>query len=368
MDLLVHSDSGQWDRVPPYAHQTESDFQELVQATFEGALTSQGDRASIVAREVSTPEGGRIDVVAVDQDGLITLCECKLDRNASSRREVLGQILEYGGSLNGMSFDDFSFLMGDRLGTNPIEALRERADDDFNAEAWKETVTRALAEGRFRLVIAVDQLTDVLKQTVLYLNERATFSLVAAELRRISHGGSEFLMPSLFGEEAAQRKLPRRSPTPTVRDSDTVVVAAKVAYPEYKNFGAYVCQPKRAFRETTRYLGFYAERTIYPEFPAIVQRYLDVPFTTDEIARRRADDELGERVADVIEKVLANPGSRKEGERYQVVLLDPSAGFVLNEAVRHGGPGAWTQGQRYTKADALRTGPPTTDHLAAAEG
>src|SRR5260370_33400259 len=98
MDLRVREKEA-WVSAKLVGYQSEAEFQGLVQQTFERTLTSQGDRPAVIAREVSTPEGGRIDVVAIDQDGVITLCECKLDRNAGSRREVLGQILEYGGSL-----------------------------------------------------------------------------------------------------------------------------------------------------------------------------------------------------------------------------------------------------------------------------
>lgn len=367
MDLLV-KEGGAWVPAAPVGFQSEAEFQDLVQQTFERTLTSQGDRPAVIAREVSTPEGGRIDVVAVDQDGVITLCECKLDRNAGSRREVLGQILEYGGSLHGMKFGDFRRLVSDRLDADLIDAMRERAGDDFDPVAWEETVARSLTAGSFRLVIAVDQLTDVLRQTVLYLNERANFSVVVAELRRVSHGGVDVLAPSLFGEEAAQRKLPRRSTSPTVRDADTVIVAAKIAYPEFQRLSAYVCQPKRSFRDGVRFFGFYAERTIHPVFPAIVERRQDLLFTRGEIERLRGGDERDRQVADVIEGAIDGSVERSEGERGQVVLLDLESGFRLDRGIHHDGSGAWTQGQRYSKSSALKLEPETTDDLAAAEG
>ncbi len=347
---------------------TEAEFQSIVQGTFERTLTAQTERAVVVAREMSTPEGGRIDVAAVDQDGLITLCECKLDRNAGSRREVLGQVLEYAGSLNGMQFSDFRRLMSDRLKTDLIDAMRERATGDFDAAIWEEKVAQTLNGGHFRLVIAVDQLTDVLKQTVLYLNDRAAFSLLVAEMRRVRHNDIEMLVPSLFGDETAERKLPRRSASPTVRDADTVVVAATLAHPEFKRLSAYICQPKRSFRDGLRYLGFYTERTIFPEFPAIVERRPDVPITEENIAALQDGSDLDKRVAKVISGGLEGSAGRSLGERQQIILLDLEAGFSLQHPIHHDGPHAWTQGQRYTKSAALRREPATTDALSADEG
>lgn len=347
-------------------YSAENEFQAVVRETFERTLTAQGERAVVVAREVSTPQGGRIDVVAVDQDGVVSLCECKLDRNAGSRRELLGQVLEYAGALEGMRFSDFRRLMSDRLQVDLIDAMRERAPEDFDSVAWEETVAESLAAGNFRLVLAVDQLTDVLKQTVLYLNERASFSLLVAEMRRVHHNGVEMLAPSVFGDEAAQRKLPQRSTSPTVRDADTVVVAANLAWPEFQSLGAYICQPKRSFRDGIEYLGFYTERTIFSEFPRIVDRRLDVPVTEENLATLRNGDELDKRVAEALAGGLERPG-RSLGERQQIFLLDLDAGFTLKQAIHHDGPHAWTQGQRYTTAAALKSEPATTDALAAAE-
>jgi len=367
MDLLIRGGDG-WFRAESMNYRAEEEFQAIVQETFERTLTAQTERAVVVAREVSTREGGRIDVVAVDQDGVITLCECKLDRNAGSRREVLGQVLEYAGSLKGMRFGDFRRLMSDRLEVDLIDAMRERATEDFDTAGWEETVARSLNGGQFRLVVAVDQLTDVLKQTVLYLNERAAFSLLVAEMRRVRHNGVEMLAPSVFGEEAAQRKLPQRSASPSVRDADTVIVAATLAHPEFKRLGAYICQPKRSFRDGIRYFGFYTERTIFPEFPAIVERRLDVPITEENMAALRKGSELDQRVAEVIAGGLEGSANRSVGERQQIILLDLESGFSLKQPIHHDGPHAWTQGQRYTTAAALRKEPATTDALAAAEG
>ncbi len=366
MDLLIRGGDG-WVPAESLHYIGESEFQQVVQETFERTLTAQSERAVVVTREVPTPEGGRIDVVAVDQDGVVSLCECKLDRNAGSRREVLGQVLEYAGSLKGMTFGDFRRLLSARLETDLVDAMRERATDDFDAVAWEESVARSLDIGRFRLVIAVDQLTDVLKQTVLYLNERATFSLLVAEMRRVRHNGVEMLAPSVFGEEAAQRKLPKRSSSPTVRDADTVIVAATLAHPEFKRLGAYICQPKRSFRDGIRYLGFYTERTIFPEFPAIAERRLDVPISEENVAKLRGGSEMDKRVAEVIAAALATP-DRSTRERQQVILLDLDAGFSLERPIHHDGPAAWTQNQRYTTSAALRSEPETTEALAALEG
>ncbi len=57
---------------------------------------------------------------------------------------------------------------------------------------------------------------------------------------------------------------------------DTVVVAARAAWPEYQEHGAYVCQPDRTFRDGLTHFGFYAKGAIQPLVPQIRQHYLGV--------------------------------------------------------------------------------------------
>jgi hypothetical protein len=175
----------------------------------------------------------------------------------------------------------------------------------------------------------------------------------------------------LFGEEAVARKLPhRRRGAATVSDPDTVIVGATKALGEYDEVGAYICQPERSFRDVD-YLGFYSNRTIDPRFPKIIARCKNVPFTREEIARRRAETD-GAPIADVIERAL-DGGSREEGKHYQIVLLSLDDGFRLEQPIAHPvevARSAWTQYQRYSRRDALKSNPQprTTAELAGAGG
>lgn len=198
----------------------------------------------------------------------------------------------------------------------------------------------------------------------------ADFPLVAAELRHFTEGSVELLVPRLFGEEAAQRKLQRRTRSaPTVRNPDVVIVPATKAFAEFHALSAYICQPKRSF-QPVEYLGFYWRRRIEPEFPKVLGFVQDVLFTLDNAHRLKADpDPFMVRVGQIVEEALGNrSGDRQIGGRYQVVPLDLAAGFTLAASIEHTGPSAWTQNQRYATAAALGTQPATTDDLAQAEG
>lgn len=157
-----------------------------------------------------------------------------------------------------------------------------------------------------------------------------------------------------------------------VDNDDVVVVAARVGYPEYLKHSVYVCQPNRAFRDGLTHMGFYADGAIQREVPSILHRADSVPFTTDEVARRRAASSEDVAVAQAIDTLLSL-GARTEGNEYGVFILSAAedaatvklASVIANDtAAKSGRAWAWTMGQRYTSlAKLTRAGISKTSHL-----
>jgi hypothetical protein len=152
-------------------------------------------------------------------------------------------------------------------------------------------------------------------------------------------------------------------------NDDTVVVAARSAWPEYHRTSAYICQPDRSFREGITHLGFYFDGAIQPLVPRIQQYLSSVPFTREEAKSRRVAGD--NNLANLIDEVL-NDDSRAEGASYGVLLLSgPNddetvvlAQPVLNDTVASTGRNwAWTLGQRYTRLDKLSSGVHRTSEL-----
>lgn len=150
---------------------------------------------------------------------------------------------------------------------------------------------------------------------------------------------------------------------------DTVIVAARRAWPEYQRRDAYICQPGRPFRPGLKHFGFYAEGVIKPLIPRIRQHHVAVLFTPAEAAARRTSGET--EVADLIDHLLGD-GSRTENESYDILLLtgpdDPRTvrlqAPIANDTVTESGkPWGWTLNQRYTSLDKLTCGITRTSQL-----
>jgi len=128
----------QWEKADPATFASEIEFQGLVRETFDQVLATQSDAPAVIAQEVVMPDQGKLDLLGIDTDGVIAVCECKLASNSGARREVLGQVLEYGGQLCGMSFRDFRARVEARLGGNLFEAMAKIASE----EEWDATSGR----------------------------------------------------------------------------------------------------------------------------------------------------------------------------------------------------------------------------------
>ncbi|MGH3005445.1 MAG: hypothetical protein ACRDOS_05990 [Gaiellaceae bacterium] len=368
MKLLIRRADGSWAEPEITGHKSEDDLQELLATSPDLLPGSETGLPMAVARELRVATG-QIDVVGVDVEGELTLCECKLAANPGARREVVGQLLEYAGALRGMTFEDLSSRFEARAGRPMAASVSHIAGEGFDEESFEGQVAENLRAGRFRLVIVVDRITEALKQTVTYLNDHLDSSILALELAYLRDGEVEMLVPAVYGEEVAERK--ERDRNPPVADADTVVVAARIAYQEYLETGSYVCQAGRRFRDDIEYLGFYKDKAIQPEVPVIRHRRDSVTFSRDKASSLRASgDESDAIIAGLIDENL-DSGRRAEGDSHQVFLLSSPGDemtLVLPQEIPHAKKGAWTQGQRYTSSEALRRGAATTEELQAEGG
>lgn len=145
--------------------------------------------------------------------------------------------------------------------------------------------------------------------------------------------------------------------------ADTVVVAARDAYPEYQRYSAYICQEGRSFREGLQYLGFYTNHAIQREIPVILRRqdhFLIAQEHADEL--RASEDPIDRSLAALVDRLVAD-GDGRVGKTKQVFLLTPHLDEQtrsLQQPIRHEGP-AWTMGQRYARLELLERARSTLD-------
>jgi hypothetical protein len=76
-----------------------------------------------ICDELPTP-AGPVDVLLITEHGVPVLVECKLSSNAESRREVVGQVLDYAKELQRWTYDDLQRAAASRVGTENFDLFQ----------------------------------------------------------------------------------------------------------------------------------------------------------------------------------------------------------------------------------------------------
>jgi len=175
-----------------------------------------GTRMAVV-RQMIIPHG-KPDLVGVDTVGAITVVECKLKTNSDIKRKIVGQAFDYASILWGMTYDDFDEafkkakahqpIVGETL-VDKVAALANESNESFDREAFCKAVSENLSAGSFRLILAVDTITDELKRIVTYLNSHtdARVQVLALELSYMEHNDFQILLPTTYGAEGTAPKV-----------------------------------------------------------------------------------------------------------------------------------------------------------------
>ena len=223
MRILIRKQGHKWMPVKQVDVRAESEIQKLLaEAPYLIPVEDMRQDASslvVAVPELTLPNGTSIDILAFSPDGDIAVIECKLETNAESRRQVVGQILEYAASLWGMTYEDLSHRIEQRIG-KPLDVLVEEAvAGEWDNESFKKGIIASLETGSFLLIIVVDKINDTLRSIIHYLNatSRPAFGIYALEMQQFQFEDVEILVPHLHGQALRDQRAatrPRRRWTP----------------------------------------------------------------------------------------------------------------------------------------------------------
>jgi hypothetical protein len=170
-------------------------------------------RFALLRREM--PVGGwSLDHLYVDQRGVLTLVETKLIQNPESRREVIGQIIEYAANAD-------EFWASGRARQHAAEfwskqnkeldqILQEQLGEEIDVEDLWDSVEANLKRGHIRLIVAADELRPEVRRMIEYLNrEMQNAEVLGLELKCYGEDTSSLvLVPRLIGQ--TQDSIDRR--------------------------------------------------------------------------------------------------------------------------------------------------------------
>lgn len=155
------------------------------------------------------------------------------------------------------------------------------------------------------------------------------------------------------------------------RSDSVLIVPARSAIGDYRNFSVYVCQPFRSFRRV-EYIGFYHNGVIDRCIAKILGEPIEeVDLTVEAIEEAELDTEVKEKLRLLVNK-MKDSNSERYGDTLKVFFLSPpdsSDTIKLTQDIKNdlrnqaGRPFAFVQGQRYVALSALQGSPSTTTEL-----
>jgi hypothetical protein len=208
--MLIRRAGESWKEPTVTSYSDEQKLQDLIAEAPHLLPGSTGPLAVVRELPVSS---GFVDILGVDPVGQVVICECKLDANADSRRKVVGQLLAYAGAIWELDFEALESRFSDRAGQPFLEAVREISGDDWDEQGFREGLSECLKEGSFRLIVAVDSITDELRQTLRFLNQHSiqAVEVMALEIEYTRDGELEIIVPQVYGEELTEPARGRKT-------------------------------------------------------------------------------------------------------------------------------------------------------------
>jgi len=164
-----------------------------------------------------------IDFLLVDQYGVPTLVECKRQKDPRSRKEVVGQMLEYAAS--GCHYWEASELRSHAQSAAGDEAklitnLRALTESDVTPEGFFLSVEQNLRRYKMRCIFFLDDSPLELRSIVEFLNgQMKDVELLIVEARLYQEGSSRIVVPWVFGFTEEARVAKQKSNAETVRAS-----------------------------------------------------------------------------------------------------------------------------------------------------
>jgi len=212
MEILIRKKGiRKWEKVSEQKFANEGALQDILYKSPDIIpIEKLGERLKepkIFVKEAGLPGSGYTDLIGIDEDGGITIIECKLAINADIRRKVIGQLLEYAAFLWEKNYEEFDDICckaekwGNKHLSDIMQEKMEAMKEPWSDEEFRSKISSTLTDGDFRLIIAVDALNDELRRTVEFINSRGekTPTIYVLEMRQYETTELQMLVPELFG-------------------------------------------------------------------------------------------------------------------------------------------------------------------------
>ena len=211
--MLIRRPGQPWHPLQPALHDERALQTLLVQSP--SLLPSPGPGELAVAANFRIGSTASVDLLGVGVDGRIVLVECGR-QEGPGRRPMGGAALAVGAGLWRAPYEEFDRAFAVRAGVpllDKVAAIARAGGLGWDENAFRAGVTDNLAAGRFQLILAVDIVSDEVRQVVAYLNAgaRPGLAAVALGLRYHAEEGVEVLIPTRLSGDGSREARRRQA-------------------------------------------------------------------------------------------------------------------------------------------------------------
>jgi hypothetical protein len=191
-----------------------------------------------ICMELNT-ESGPCDIIYLNEEGMITIAECKLWRNPEARRKAVGQVLDYAKDIARWSYAKFEQRCLDaRKETDmTLYQIMQTYFADLIESEFIDKVQKNLSNGRFLLLIIGDGIRENMEDLVAYIqaNSGLSFclSLVEIPVYKNSENNDLLLTPRILVKtKEIEHTVVKFSdtPLPPVSPQPPATISEKVFY------------------------------------------------------------------------------------------------------------------------------------------
>lgn len=211
--IWQHDDAG-WRLLSPSGFPSEATLHTLIEQA-PHILPLAGNPNLVVLGSEVLLGGNYADLIAIDPSGQLAIIEIKLAKNPEARRAVVAQILTYAAYLRGL---DAPTLEGDILSghlqkhgyTSLTEAIAANYQEGaFDQNAFVAELNTSLADGRFRLVLVLDEAPQELVRLAGFLeavSDTLVIDLVTVSAYEVN--GTQLVVPQRVDPEQIVVRAP----------------------------------------------------------------------------------------------------------------------------------------------------------------
>jgi hypothetical protein len=202
----------------------EKELLDLLENNFDLLAGDQIDpeeprRWLLIKKEMAVPDPASgadrwsIDFFFVDHTGMPTFVECKRYQDTRSRREVVGQMMEYAANAQYYWDKDKIKDLAKKTAADKNDLLKDllsslQQEEFSSIDDFFENVENSLKEGQIRLVFFLEESPHELRSIVEFLNNQMERSeVLIVEAKQYATDGLKIVVPSLFGYTEEARRI-----------------------------------------------------------------------------------------------------------------------------------------------------------------